>query len=68
MTYNNEHTSAEDPSASNPADSSSEDQDSHTRCYGTDERSELEYEYGKDDDMFRGKYLGPLGVDEIEAE
>jgi hypothetical protein len=68
VTYDNEHTSAEDTSTSNPADSSSEYQDSHTRCYGTDERSEFEYEYGKDDDMFRGENLGPLGVDEIEAE
>jgi hypothetical protein len=68
LTHNDQHAPTKNSSSSDPADSSSEDQDPHTGCHRTDERAELKDEYRKDNDMFRREDLGPLGVDQVEAE
>lgn len=68
MTYDDEHTAAKDTCSSYTANRSTENQDSHIWRHCANERSELEDEDGEDDDVFGREDLGPLRVNQIEAE
>jgi hypothetical protein len=67
-THDDKHATTEDSSSTDTTDSSSKNQHPHTGCNGANQGSQFEDEDGKDDDVFRREDLGPLGVDEVEAE
>ena len=67
-TNNDEHATAKDPCAAYTADRSTEDEHPHIGRDGADERADFEDEDGKDDDVLGRENLGPLRVDQVEAE
>lgn len=67
-THDDQHAPAENPCAAYSTDCAAKNQDPHVGCNSANQRTQLEDEDGKDDDMFRREDLCPLRVDQIEAE